>query len=452
MVDKKELRHKARRLSIKEGLFASARVSFGDRYLAPFAIAINTSNSMVALLSSISGLLGPLTQIFGSRLIEKHSRKKIIKTTVFIESLIWLPLIALAILFYQGILTNLLPFFLFFFFAIFIIFANAGGPAWFSWVGDLVDEKYRGRWFSKRNMLIGFVSVILTISASFFLDFSKRHGWAMFGFATLFFLAFLARLACWRIFKQTYEPKIKIKKESYFSFGEFVRKASTNNFGRFSIFTAFLNLTTAISGPLVAVYLLRFLQFTYTTYIIIIMSGTVFSLLFLRFWGKISDKYGNYNVLLIATLFIPLIPILWILSKNTIYLVLVPSLIGGVSWAGFYLAATNFIYDNVRPQKRGFAVSYYNMLNGIGIAIGAGIGAILIKFLTVNNPIVIIFFISGILRMVAVFFGIGHIKEIKKEKRLRPRAIKNILIKGAGPTLIEEVHEIMAIKDYLREK
>jgi MFS family permease len=131
---------------------------------------------------------------------------------------------------------------------------------------------------------------------------------------------------------------------------------------------------------------------------------------------------------------------------------LVPSLIGGVSWAGFYLAATNFIYDNVRPQKRGFAVSYYNMLNGIGIAIGAGIGAILIKFLTVNNPIVIIFFISGILRMVAVFFGIGHIKEIKKEKRLRPRAIKNILIKGAGPTLIEEVHEIMAIKDYLREK
>ena len=449
---KNKLRHKARRLSIKEGLFASARVSLGDRYLAPFAIAINTSNPMVALLSSVSGLLGPLTQIFSSRLIEKHSRKKIIRTTVFIESLIWLPLIAIAILFYQGILTSILPFFLFFFFALFIIFSNAGGPAWFSWVGDLVDEKYRGRWFSKRNLLIGFVSVILSLAASFFLDFSKRNRWAMFGFATLFFLAFLARLKCWKIFKQTHEPKIKIKKESYFSFGEFVKKAPTNNFGKFSIFTAFLNLTTAISGPLVAIYLLRFLQFTYTTYMIIIMSGTVFSLLFLRFWGKISDKYGNYNVLLITTLFIPLIPILWILSENPIYFILAPSLIGGVAWAGFYLAATNFIYDNVKPQKRGFAVSYYNMLNGIGIAIGAGIGAILIKFLTIDNPIFVIFFIGGILRMVVVFFGIKHLKEIRKTKRLKPRAIKNLLIKEAGPTLIEEMHEITAIKDYLREK
>ena len=60
----KELRHQARRHSIKEGIFASAKGSFGDYYIAPFAIAINASNSLVALLSSVSGFLGPLTQIF----------------------------------------------------------------------------------------------------------------------------------------------------------------------------------------------------------------------------------------------------------------------------------------------------------------------------------------------------------------------------------------------------
>ena len=108
----KELKHHSRRLSIKEGIFAAAKGSFGDSYISPFAIAINASNSVVALLSSISGLLGPLTQIFGSKLIEKHSRKKIILKAVFFESLLWLPLILLAILYYKGISITLLPFLL----------------------------------------------------------------------------------------------------------------------------------------------------------------------------------------------------------------------------------------------------------------------------------------------------------------------------------------------------
>ncbi len=171
----KELKHKARRLSIKEGMFAAASGSFGDRFISPFAIAINSSNSAVAMLSSVAGLLGPLTQIFGSRLIEKHSRRKIILKTVLIESLIWIPLAIMAFLFYKGILITFLPFLLLVIYAIYIMAAYLGGPAWFSWMGDLVDKEYRGRWFSKRNLLTGFVSITLALLASFFLNYFKNN-------------------------------------------------------------------------------------------------------------------------------------------------------------------------------------------------------------------------------------------------------------------------------------
>ena len=77
VLKEESLKAGARTQSIKEGVFASAKSAFGDSYISPFAIAINSSNSMVALLSSISGLLGPLSQIFGSKLIEKYERKKI---------------------------------------------------------------------------------------------------------------------------------------------------------------------------------------------------------------------------------------------------------------------------------------------------------------------------------------------------------------------------------------
>ena len=50
---------------------------------------------------------------------------------------------------------------------------------------------------------------------------------------------------------------------------------------------------------------------------------------------------------------------------SPVYLVFVPVLISGVVSAGFNIASNDFIYDNVRAEKRGLAVSYFNMLNGI---------------------------------------------------------------------------------------
>ncbi len=451
----KELKHKSRRLSIKEGMFAAASGSVGSRYISPFAIAINASNSVVALLSSISGLLGPLTQIFSSKLIEKYSRKKIILKAVLIESLVWIPLMAIAFLFYKGILVSLLPFLLLFFFTIFIMAAYTTGPVWFSWMGDIVDKKFRGRWFSKRNLIVGFISIILALLASFVLSYFKKQNWTMLGFIILFALALIFRIISWSVFKKQYEPKIKLKKGYYFSFWDFLRKSPKTNFGKFSIFRALLAFSGSISTSLLAVYLLRYLEFDYVTYMIVILSGSVFSIVVIKIWGNFSDKYGNYKVLAITSLLIPIIPILWILSPSPIYMIFIPSLISGISWAGFNLSSGNFIYDNVSTQKRGLAISYYNMLMGIGIFFGAGLGALLIKYLTISfiEPLFFIFLLSGIARMVVVFNWIPKIKEIRKTEKLDgKKALKNLIFKQVKSTLHEEVHEIMSIKEYLRSK
>src|SRR4030042_1880079 len=312
-----ELRHGARRQSIKEGIFASAQGAFGHQFISPFAIAINSSNSLVALYGAIGGLLGPLSQMRGSRLIEKHSRKKIVLRGVLWEALLWIPFVLVGILFYKGIALNILPLLLIIAYSLQVVMANIASPAWFSWIGDIVDEEYRGRWFSKRNLIHGFIAMILALISSFFLDFFKKMGWIMFGFVILFSLA------------------------------------------------------AAIASPLIAVYLLRNLQFDYVTYMIITLAGSVFALIVIGLCGKIADKYGNYKVLMLNSFLIPAIPILWILSPNPIYLVVVPSIIGGVDWAGFNLSAGNFIYDNVTQEKRGLGLSYCNMLIGIGTFLGA---------------------------------------------------------------------------------
>ena len=449
----KKLKHQARRYSIKEGVFASAKMSFGDRFLHPFAIAINASNPLVALLTSITGLLGPLSQLTVAQRFRKYSRKKVVMTSVFLESLMWLPFIVIAILFSKGIITSILPVLLLLSFSIYIIMVNASHPHWFSWMGDIVDKKYRGRWFSKRNLLIGVTSVVLAILSSIFLDYFKRLDLAMIGFIVLFSLAFISRITSWFIFKKQYEPKFKFKKESYFSFWEFLKEAPKHNFGKFALFRASYAFASSITGAVWAIYMLRYLGFSYFTYMIILISEIIFSLLLVGLWGKIADKYGNYKVLVITTLFLPITPLLWVLHASPIYLILVPALIGGLAWGGFILAVGNFIYDNVGKQKRSLASSYFNMMWGIGVFAGAGVAALLIKFLPtwIFEPIILIFIIGAIARMVAVAWWVPKLKEVRKTKKLSPKKFKKTIIKEIKPALIEEAHQISSLGHYLRE-
>ncbi len=199
------------------------------------------------------------------------------------------------------------------------------GPAWFSWIGDIVDEGYRGKWFAKRNFILGFVGVAFTIIAAFFLDFFKKQGRIMFGFIILFFMAMIARLICVYYFKKTYEPKLKLEKGYYFSFFQFVKKAPSNNFGRFAIFRALMDFAVAIASPFFTVYMLRNLGFSYVTFMSVALSQTLFGLLIMKQWGKFADKYGNYEVIKLTIILISIFPALWLISNSPIFLIFAPS-------------------------------------------------------------------------------------------------------------------------------
>jgi len=451
----KTLKQKTRDLSIKEGIFASAKDSFGTRFLSPFAIAINSSNSLVAMMSSITGLLGPISQIFTSKIIEKKPRKKVVTRFTLLESLAWLTFVAIGFLYFKNIIAEVLPVIFILFFSVYTIFFSAITPAWFSWTGDIISEKYRGRWLSKRNLLIGFTSLVLATGAAYFLEYMKSLEMTIIGFGILFFLAFVSRMICWRIFKKQYEPKLKIKAGEHFSFLEFLMRAPKSNFGRFSIFRFFFSFTVTLANSLLAVYLLRNLELSYIMYTIVILSATFFALIVTEIWGKIADKYGNYKVLIITTIIIPLIPVLWVLHTSAIYLILVPGLARGIGWAGFNLSSGNFIYDNVSQEKRGLAVSYFNMMMGLGTFFGGLTSAILIQFLHTKalSPIILIFLTSAVTSMIVVGTFIPKVKEIKAKQDGRdPKAFRKFLLKQIRPTINTEIHEIVDIKKYIWKK
>ena len=118
------------------------------------------------------------------------------------------------------------------------------------------------------------------------------------------------------------------------------------------------------------------------------------------FWGRLADRVGNVRVLKITGLFVPFVPILWIFSTNWYYLIAV-EFYAGIVWSGFNLCAANFILDSVQPEKRVRCLSYFNLINGIAVFLGATLGGILSEMLPALNghKAMSLFLISGLLRL-----------------------------------------------------
>jgi MFS family permease len=420
---------KSLKRSIREGSYASASSALGLSYFTPFALAMNATSSQVGILHAVASLLPSLSQLKSSQLVERFSRKKIVMTSIILQIITFLPMMAVGLLFLLGVPHMVWAFIVLI--GLFHIFGAAAHPAWFSWMGSLVPEKERGKYFSKRNRAAGFFGLITMLLSAIFLDYAKNYGstagnvigFTFLGFGILFTLAMLLRSLSIYQFAKQYEPRLKIKKKDYFSFWQFLKKARETSFGRFTIFRFIMAFAAGIAGPFWAVYMLRNLGFSYLWYMAVIVSLTFFQLVFFPLLGKFSDRFGNIALMRLTSFLIFTIPIFWLFSplfsgiSVKIYLLTVPAIIDGFAWAGFHLAANNYIYDAVKQEKRTFCLSYMNLMIGAGAFIGAGIGSILALLeIPFMGTILFIFLVSAILRFIAFLMGPRLLKEVRHVK------------------------------------
>jgi len=426
---KEELdREKAREHSINEGKYTAISQGVGHSYISPFVIALGASNAEIGLLSSLPWIISPLAQLKGAKLIEKEKRKSVIIKYVSIKSIMWFTLFLTAIFSYFYIPSEL-PLITITLYLLLVFVGALAIPGWFSWMGDIIPAESRGRYFSKRNRVVGMTSLTSMLISSFLLDYFKTKGLVFVGFAILFFTATMARAYSVHLFKKQYEPKIKFTKGYYFSFFSFLKRIHKDNFGRFTLFIASMKLAVFIASPFFAVYMLRDLGLSYIWFTLITISTIIFTLLSYNLWGRFSDKYGNKELLKIGSVLIPLAPILWTFSANPYYLIFVPQLIAGIGWAAFTLGANNFIYDISTPERRAITLAYHNLVLGMGVLIGGFIGSILAQYLPemAINKFLFIFLISGIARITAMGIMLPKINEPRKVKKIKGSEVKAIL-------------------------
>lgn len=401
--------NKSLKYSILDGGFYSVMSGLGEQFVNPFVVALNATARQIGFLASIPQLLASVFQLFSADLADKFRKRRLLVIWfALLQALTWALMLSIAI-FFKNILLLIIVF------TLYAIFGAFSVPPWSSWMGDLIEEDRRGRYFGKRNMVAMAVHLTSFIIAGIILNFFARTN-VFTGFAILFAVAFFSRLISTYFISLMYEPEYKVKKEAYFSLWSFVKKMAFNNFGRFVIFLSLISFAVKFSGPFFTVYMLRDLRFSYLTYSIIIGLNSLAQILSMRYWGRFSDRFGNRTIFGITGFLIPICPILWLFSHNVIYLILV-QIYSGFVWAGFNISTGNYFFDAVTPQKRARCVAYYNFLNGASIFLGASLGGIIAMslqpWLFFVSKYQDLFLLSGLMRFLIALAFIPMLKEVR---------------------------------------
>jgi len=407
--------------SIKDGVSNAVMLGCGESYFNAFSIFLRASTLQVGLLATLPQLFGAIMQWLGALNLDRLRRRRlVIILGASTQAVTLLPMALLPFLFGRNDL--LITFLL----ILMMIYYGANGyvvPAWNSLIGDLVKPAERGLFFGHRNMLTG-MSTFLSLSlAGLILYFFEKVGIPETGFLVAFSAAFIARLNSARWLSRYDDPEFLVSPDQVFTFRQFLRRSPHSNFAKFVFFIGAVNLGVAFSAPYFALYMLRDLGFSYIEYTVVIAVSTITQFLTFRYWGSLSDRFGNKKILNVCGWGVGLVPILWLFSSNILYLMAI-QVFGGLVWSGFNLASANFIFDAVTPPKRARCVAYQGLVNGVLVFIGSLLGGYAAGHLpqsldlgmwTWRPPfmLLMVFLISGIMRLAAAALFLPKFKEVR---------------------------------------
>ena len=164
-------------------------------FLIAYAVYLGASNTIVGLLGAIPFLGAIASELPGVALMTHWRRRYIYVACTSFGRCLWLLILGVPILFKENPLIALVV--LYFFTR---LFESMSDPSWTSLAADVVPERVRGAYFSKRLMLVRLLGMIAFLAGGFILDIFPKESHA--GFPVIFTVGIIfGLLATWIMMK-----------------------------------------------------------------------------------------------------------------------------------------------------------------------------------------------------------------------------------------------------------
>ena len=396
-------------ISWKEGIPAAITLGIMDYYLIPYGLFLGATTQEIGFLIAIPNLLASIAQLLAVRVVRfSGSRLRFLTKAVYLQAALLIPVAFLVFFFFQFRIALLICFN-----SLFKIIGNLIATAWGSLMSDYLPDTKRGHYMGWRSQVVGTASVIGIALAGLFLFSMSKIDRKLAFFLLFIFASGLRFSSCYLMSKMHNLPNHPIP-GSDFTFIMFLRRFRESNFVKYVLYIASITFAVHLSSPYISVYMLRHLKFNYLIYMSVHLSAVAAGLISFPIWGKHADVVGNAKILKITSFLIPVIPLLWMLSKHPVFL-MGAEMFSGFVWGGFNLCTANYIYDAVSPAKRVRCLGYFNLINGIALCAGASLGGFLAERLPPlwGYRLLSLFLLSAILRFLAHFLLSKRFKEVR---------------------------------------
>ncbi|GEM_PF-369005 len=348
------------------GLFANASNTLVNTYLSVYLLALGAGRAEIGTLSSLSYLMMPAAMVPGGYLAARRRRYKwlvvwpmalarlLLLLLVFLP---WLPVPLTVRLVTVGIGIATVRAFL----------VNLATPAWTAFLGKMVPLRWRGRYFSARNIVMGVGAFIVLLAVG---KWSTALGEPR-GYQAALTLAALLGLGAAYFLARVDEP-LSPPPPPPTRRGRWWRRME-GDFLRFTAVGALWNFAVMIAGPFFLVYLVEETGASASALSIVSAVGLLAAVPGQRFFGLLNDRRGASWVQKWTGLAVPLVPAVWgfLRAPWQAYPV---QLFGGFVWAGYNLASFNSLLERTPEADRAAFAAFYQAMAGLGMAGGAALG------------------------------------------------------------------------------
>ena len=372
-------------------------VGIGEMYLPAFVLALSASDIASGLITSVPLVIGALVQMAAPRIIRRlGSYRRWVVLCAVIQALAFVPLVGAA-------MRGAMPVYLVF--AVVSVYwaaGMAGGATWNTWVGTLVPERIRPRYFARRTrwcqagMLVGFVG------GGVALELTTRAGYSLLTFSLLFVAAALSRLISSLVLTRQSEPQPPGPELMLPDLRRLMRALVDDDTGRLFLYLLGAQAAVQIAGPYFNPYMLDCLKLPYFQYVALICAAYCAKIACLPAFGKLAARYGATRLLWCGGLAIIPTSALWLVSGSFGYLLAI-QVFSGAAWAAYELAMFLLAFEAIPNHRRMAVMTAFNLANATAIFLGSVLGGgLLIYWGVTRQAYLTLFLISSIARVFAI--------------------------------------------------
>lgn len=373
---------KGLKLVIYEGILAEAMTSFtGGAFLVAMALLMGATNFQIGLLAALPTFTN-ISQLLSIWLVRRYNNRRAIAVMCSIVARVPLVLIGLMAVGFADSAINVLIFFLFFYY----LFGSLAGPSWNAWMKDLVPQKLLGTYFSKRGSYMQILNVFLSLALAVSVDFVKTRfpDYELAVYGTMFLVGGAAGLGGTLVLANAPEPQSFLARENIFKL--LAKPLRDANFRTLLIFNSAWVFSLNIATPFFTVFMLQALGLSLSVIIALSITSQIASILTIRTWGRLSDRYSNKSVIAVCAPLYVLVLIAWCFVGvytsfiSNLALLATIHVFQGISAAGINLAMTNI---GLKLAPRDSAVVYLsarNIITAVFSSMAPALGGLLADY------------------------------------------------------------------------